>query len=149
MLEIRAYKIRVETKPAFLAMIEIWHLYIVYCGRWLVLCASGLNSNSISLKKNCPLSETGLTDPTLQQGDQNLPMGHIFPGPFSAENTSPCIHGRGNIPGSTSTVFPPQESISRIKESTCGCRLLMDPTFFRSTRTSIPVKVFVELFFWS
>lgn len=68
-------------------------------------------------QKRCGLSGTRLTDPTIQQGDQNLPKGHIVPGAFSAEDISPCIHGMGNIAGTTSagsssTVFPSLENIS-------------------------------------
>lgn len=36
-------------------------------------------------QKRCPLSGTGLTDPTLQQQHQNLPMGRLVPGAFSAK----------------------------------------------------------------
>lgn len=101
---------------AFLAVIEICHLAIVYCGRWLILCASGLNSNATSLKKDVVCLGLDL-HPTIQQGDQNLPKGHIVPGAFSAEDISPCIHGMGNIAGTTSagsssTVFPSLENIS-------------------------------------
>lgn len=50
--KLQLYKIRVETKCAFLAVIEISHSAVVYCGRSLFLCASGLNSNGRSLKKD-------------------------------------------------------------------------------------------------
>lgn len=103
-------------------------------------------------QKKCALSGTGLTDLTLQQGDQNLPMGHIVSGVFSAENISPCILGRGHIAGITSAVallqfFPPKRISAEWKKALCGCRLLMGPTFFRSTWTRVLVKVFVQLFF--
>lgn len=71
-------------------------------------------------QKRCPLSGTGLTDPTLQQQDQTLPMCHLVPGAFSAKNIGPCIHRRGNIAGttsagSTSAAFASQEKHQQSK----------------------------------
>lgn len=118
----------------------------MYYGRWLVLYLR-IEIKMGHLSKRCALSGTGLMNASLQWGDQNLPVGHIVPWGLSAVNISPRIRGKGNIAGSTSTGFPSQEKIAEWEKAPCGSRLWMDPTFLRSARTRIAVKIFVASVF--
>lgn len=72
---------------AFLAVIEICHLAIVYCGRWLILCASGLNSNATSLKKDVVCLGLDLQTPQYSRGTRTFPRVTLFLEP-SQQKTS-------------------------------------------------------------
>lgn len=72
---------------AFLAVIEICHLAVVYCGSWLVLCASGLNVNGISLKRDMLCLGLDLQTPQYSRGTITFPWVTLFLGP-SQQKTS-------------------------------------------------------------
>lgn len=121
-----------ETKHAFLTVIEIYHLDNVL---WEVVGSLYLRVEIKMghLSKRCALSGTDLmTPPPLEWGCQNVPVGHIVPQELSAVNISLCIHSRGNIAdststGSSSTVSPSQEKINRVEENTLWVQAIDEP----------------------